>query len=83
MINTSVPLCGGPARYHDDITDLFLPLLLCRPSTQPAAPRSGPHSPSSPPHTPPSVLMPLRPGTNVAEPHPLQHQWGVCEGVRV
>ena len=25
MINTSVPLCGGPAWGHDDITDLFLP----------------------------------------------------------
>ena len=45
MINTSVPLCDGPAWCHDYITHLFLPLLSCRSSTRPAGPCSGPPSP--------------------------------------
>ena len=83
MINTSVPLCDAPSWCHDDITVPFLPLLSCRSSTRPAGPCSGPPSPPSPPHTPPSVLTPLSPGNDAAEPHPLQRQWGVCEGVRM
>ena len=72
---------GPPSDWF--LTNLFLPLLFCRPSTLLAALVVGHLLCPPSPHTPPSVVTPLHPSHDVAEPYSLQHQWGVCVSVRM